>query len=114
VWGCLAKVGLPDFKIEKIGSRSIFALFIGYAYQSAAYQFVTKAANDSYMHGNIIEARHAEFFENIFPMKIASHDHRIPHEASSKRHACSFGVELKSSKRMRKETNFGPDFITDF
>ena len=66
------------------------------------------------MHGNIIEARDADFFENIFPMKIASHDHHVSHEVSPKRHAISSGVELRRSKIIRKETDFGLDFITTF
>ena len=46
-------------------------------------------------------------------MKIASHDHLISYEVSRKRHACSSGVELRS-KRIKKETDFGPDFNTTF
>ena len=44
-------------------------------------------------------------------MKITSHDHHIPHEVSSKSHACSSSVELRRSKRIRKEIDFDPDFI---
>ncbi|KAK8704498.1 hypothetical protein V6N13_048120 [Hibiscus sabdariffa] len=40
VWGCLAKVGLPDFKKPTIGSKTVDAVFIGYASNSAAYRFM--------------------------------------------------------------------------
>ena len=40
VWGCLAKVLLPDFKKRKIGSKTSDCLFIGYAKQSAGYHFL--------------------------------------------------------------------------
>lgn len=66
VWGCLAKVALPEFKREKIGPRTIDTLFTGYAYQSVVYRFITEGANDSYMHGNIIEARDANSLRIYF------------------------------------------------
>ncbi|KAK8570584.1 hypothetical protein V6N13_032201 [Hibiscus sabdariffa] len=40
VWGFLAKFGLPDFKKSTIGSKTVDAVFIGYASNSAAYQFM--------------------------------------------------------------------------
>ena len=40
VWGCLAKVGLPDVKKPTIGPKTIDTLFIGYAQNSAAYRFI--------------------------------------------------------------------------
>lgn len=40
VWGCLAKVILPDPKKRKIGSKTVDCLFIGYAKRSAAYRFL--------------------------------------------------------------------------
>ena len=66
VWGCLEKVVVPSFKRGKFGPKMVGCIFIGYAYQSAAYPFLVKDANNSYAGGNIIEARDAEFFENIF------------------------------------------------
>ena len=71
--------------------------------------------NDSYMHGNIIEVRDADFFLKMyFLWKITSHDHHFSPEVSSKGHACSPVVELRRSKRIRKETDIGPDFIIAF
>ncbi|CAH9136877.1 unnamed protein product, partial [Cuscuta epithymum] len=40
VWGCLAKVLLPDPKKRKIGSKTSDCIFIGYAECSAAYRFL--------------------------------------------------------------------------
>jgi len=40
VWGCLAKVMLPDFKKRKIGSKISDCLFLGYAEDNAAYRFL--------------------------------------------------------------------------
>ncbi|KAD3067345.1 hypothetical protein E3N88_35225 [Mikania micrantha] len=63
VWGCLAKVGLPDFKKSTIGPKSIDSVFIGYAQNSAAYRFML--LSDS----SIMESCHAVFFEDEFPLK---------------------------------------------
>ena len=41
MWGCLAKIGLPDFKRTNIGPKTINAIFIGYAQDSATYRFMS-------------------------------------------------------------------------
>lgn len=41
VWGCLTKVGLPSFKKNNIGPKTVDAVFIGYALNSAAYRCLT-------------------------------------------------------------------------
>ena len=44
---------------------------IGYAKNSAAYRFlVTKSENNLVDVNTIIETKNADFFENIFPMKL--------------------------------------------
>lgn len=63
------------------------------------------------------ESRNAEFFDNTFPFKnsscgVASSSHTIP--VSESMFAPSFVLKLRRSKRPRTESNFGPDFITDF
>ena len=40
VWGCLAKVMLPDPKMRKIGSKTYDCMFIRYASNIAAYRFL--------------------------------------------------------------------------
>ena len=41
VWGCLAKVGLPEFKRPTVGSRTYDCVFIGYDQNSSAYRFMS-------------------------------------------------------------------------
>ena len=46
-------------------------MFIGYAENSATYRFlVTKSENSLVDVNTIIETKNADFFENIFPMKL--------------------------------------------
>ena len=40
MWGCLAKVTLPDPKKRKIRSKTSDCIFIGYASNIAAYRFL--------------------------------------------------------------------------
>ena len=65
VWGCLAKVMLPDPKKKKIGSKTFDFMFIGYASNSAAYRFLV-LQSDVLECNTIIEPKNAEFFEHIF------------------------------------------------
>ena len=68
VWGCLAKVMLPEPKKRKIGAKTSDCLFIGYANCSAAYRFLV-LKSDILDCNTIIETKNAEFFENIFPLR---------------------------------------------
>ena len=46
-------------------------MFIGYAENSATYRFlVTKLENSLVDVNTIIEIKNADFFDNIFPMKL--------------------------------------------
>ena len=70
VWGCLAKVAIPPPKKVRIGPKTIDCIFIGYAHNSAAYQFLVYESNISDIHQNtIMESRNASFFENVFPYR---------------------------------------------
>ena len=70
VWGCLAKVIVLIPKRIKIGSKSVNCVFIGYAHNSSAYQFILHKSDVPNMNVNtIIESRNAVFFEEIFPYK---------------------------------------------
>jgi hypothetical protein len=40
VWGCLAKIMLPEPKIRKLGSRICDCDFIGYACSSSCYRLL--------------------------------------------------------------------------
>ena len=71
VWGCLAKVLIPDPKRSKLGSKTVDCMFIGYSQNSVAYRFlVLKSTPNLFDANNIIESKDAEFFEDIFPMKL--------------------------------------------
>ena len=68
VWGCLAKVAVPNPKKVKIGPKIIDCVFIGYAHNSSAYRFLIHKSDIPDIHVNtIIESRNASFFEEIFP-----------------------------------------------
>ena len=78
VWGCLAKVLLPENKKRKLGSKTFDCMFIGYVQNSpaskysAAYRFLVIRSENNVMEPNtIVETKNAEFFEHIFPMKIS-------------------------------------------
>ena len=114
VWGCLGKIGLPDFQRSKIGPKTVDGIFIGYASNSAAYRLILKDASGF---GPIRESRDVEFFEHIFPMKLnVQASLPVPSPSSSVVHhdIASSNVEPRRSKRARTESSFGPDFITAF
>lgn len=114
VWGCLAKVGLPEFKRTSVGPKTFDCVFIGYAQNSAAYRFMSLSDN------SICEVRDAEFFELIFPLKKNDMNKVIdPHITSvPSTIRCTYPGrneyenEPRRSKRQRVETSYGSDFIT--
>ena len=61
VWGCLAKVMLPDPKRKKIGSKTFDCMFIGYASNNAAYIFIV-LKSDVLECNTIIQTKNTEFF----------------------------------------------------
>ena len=60
VWGCLAKVMLPDPKKRKIGSKTSDCMFIGYASNSATYRFIVFKRDVLYCN-TIIKTKNDEF-----------------------------------------------------
>lgn len=68
VWGCMAKVGLPEPKKKKLGSKTSDCVFIGYVECSVAYRFLVLRYEVLELNTNI-EVNNAEFFEDVFPMK---------------------------------------------
>lgn len=109
VWGCLAKILLPDSKKRKIGSKTSDCMFIGYAASSATYGFLV-LKSDVLDNNTIIETKDAEFFEHIFPLKIERVSQNVG--SSSFEQNSNEDMFLRRSKRQRKETNFGDDFYT--
>ena len=70
MWGCLAKVAVPTPKKVKIGSKTVDCIFICYAQNSSAYQFLVYKSEILDIHKNtIMELRNVLFFEHIFPCK---------------------------------------------
>ena len=121
VWGCLAKVMLPDPKKRKIRSKTSDCMFIGYASNSATYGFLV-LKSDVLECNIIIETKNTEFFEEIFPLseKIShtptivdnienTYDEHVPITMDDME---SSHDELRRSKRQRKEVYFGDDFYT--
>ena len=106
VWGCLAKVMLPDPKKRKIGSKTYDYMFLGYAEHSVAYRFLV--LNSGIIERNIVvEMKNVEFFEHIFPLKSSGTSEKPIDSASD-----SMSEDVRRSKRQRKETSFGDDFYT--
>ena len=73
MWGCLAKVAIPEPHKEKMGPKTKDSVFIGYAQNSSAYRCLVLETN------TIVETRDVNFFEHIFPMKRT----RLTNESSS-------------------------------
>ena len=111
VWGCLAKVMLPEPKKRKIGSKTADCMLVGYAQNSAAYRFLV-LKSDVLESNTIIETKNAEFFEHIYPLK-----EKVSHATKTLDAPLHDDVDktdnvLRRSKRQRKETSFGDDFYT--
>ena len=97
-------------KKRKISFKSCDCKFIGYAVNSVTYRFLV-LRSDILNVNTIIESKSAEFFENVFPLKysIRKSLSKYAIEPSSSENN---GIELRRSKRDRKETNFIDDFYT--
>ena len=114
VWG-LAKVPLPDFKQENIGSKIFDYVFIVYAQNSVAYRSMS-------LHDfSISESKDTEFFEHVFALKNVSTFvhinlpiHENVHMSSSSSVVRDCIDEYKRSKRHKVQTSFGPDFLMNF
>ena len=61
MWGCLAKVTLPDPKRRKIWSKTSDCMFIGYASNSVAYRFLV-LKSDVLESNTIIETKKCQIF----------------------------------------------------
>lgn len=117
VWGCLAKVAIPDPKKVRIGPKTVDCVFIGYAYNSSAYRFLVHKSSIDDIHPNtIMESRNAIFFEDVFPFKDARENRSIKRTceaSSSEEHQLEMDEpELRRSKRTKTSKTFGPDFLT--
>jgi len=113
VWGCLAKVLLHEPKRKKQRPKVFDCMFIGYAHHSASYRFLVIRSDNNAMEVNtIIETKNVEFFEHVFRLKI--HVDKPSHASSSshtKESDDNEEIELRRSKKVRKETDFGKDSL---
>jgi len=106
VWGCLAKVMLPDPMKKKTGSKTSDYMFLGYAKHSAAYRFLV-LNSDIIERNTIVETKNVELFEHIFPLKSGGTSEQPIYNASD-----ATSEDVRKSKRQRKKTSFGDDFYT--
>lgn len=114
VWGCLAKVNIPESKNRKQGSKTLDAVFTGYAQNNNAYSFlVIKSEINDISNNTILEARDASFFEDIIPFKtkISRPLESEPSSFKAIEPELETEPELKS-KRKRFEKDFGKNFFT--
>ena len=114
MWGCLAKIGLPDSKKRKLGQKTNDCIFIGYADNNAIYKFLVLRIEKNILEPNtIIESKDAEFFENIFPMKNRTPNNQIKEAIQADKTIEEENeLEPRRSKRVRKTTDLGDDFVT--
>jgi hypothetical protein len=125
-WGCLAKVNVPACKKRKLGPKTIDCVFLGYAYNSAAYRFLVIKSDFLDVHVNTVtESRDASFFEDIFPMKdrVAARSEAstsytpepnlvsLPPAYSKQHNEDNNMVAPRRSKRQRTKKYFSDDFI---
>uniref|UniRef100_A0A2N9HGJ4 Uncharacterized protein n=1 Tax=Fagus sylvatica TaxID=28930 RepID=A0A2N9HGJ4_FAGSY len=105
---------VPDPKRTKLGPRAIKSVFVGYAVNSKAYRLLDLSSN------TIVESRDVEFIENKFindsqiePKQTQESDSLVNDSLSgNKRIEPSSPSEQRRSQRVRKEKDFGPDFIS--
>ncbi|KAK4385901.1 hypothetical protein Sango_2714100 [Sesamum angolense] len=71
VWGCLAKVLIPEHKRKKLGSKTVDVVILGYVETSYALRFlVIKLKTSSIEVNTIVEFHDVVFLEDVFPIKI--------------------------------------------
>ncbi|KAL0316755.1 UNVERIFIED_CONTAM: Retrovirus-related Pol polyprotein from transposon TNT 1-94 [Sesamum radiatum] len=133
VWGCLAKVLVPEHKRKKLGPKTVDAVFLGYVETSYALRFlVIKSEIPSIEVNTIVEFRDAVFLEDVFPMKteipssvslddslastsIPEHVEKMTNMGVNPNTASLTHEESdvpRRSKRARVVKDFGSDFVT--
>ncbi|KAL0375539.1 UNVERIFIED_CONTAM: Retrovirus-related Pol polyprotein from transposon TNT 1-94 [Sesamum calycinum] len=133
VWGCLAKVLVPEHKRKKLGPKTVDAVFLGYVETSYALRFLVIKSEISGIEVNtIVEFRDTVFLEDIFPMKtgitssvslddslastsILEHAEKMTNVGVNPNSTSLTHEELdipKQSKRARVVKDFESDFIT--
>uniref|UniRef100_A0A2N9GJP7 Uncharacterized protein n=1 Tax=Fagus sylvatica TaxID=28930 RepID=A0A2N9GJP7_FAGSY len=106
--------GVQDPKRTKLGPRAIKSVFVDYAVNSKAYRLLDLSSN------TIVESRDVEFIENKFindsqiELKQTQESDSLVNDflSRNKRIEPSSLSEQRRSQRVRKEKDFGPDFIS--
>ena len=111
VWGCRAIVRVPEPKKRKLEEREIECIFVGYAKHSRACRFMVIEPNDSIMANTVIESINAIFDENIFSSIPKPNNLILTTMAPNNGQEHGGIVEVRRSKRIRKERSFGSDFF---
>ena len=116
MWGCVAYFRVPDPKRTKFEPRGIKNVFVGYAVNSIAYKLLDLSSN------TIVESRDVEFIENKFindsqislePKQTQETDSLVNDSlCKNKKIEPSSPSEQRRSQRVRKENDFGHDFIS--
>ncbi|KAL2230679.1 UNVERIFIED_CONTAM: Retrovirus-related Pol polyprotein from transposon TNT 1-94 [Sesamum indicum] len=133
VWGCLAKVLVPEHKRKKLGPKTVDVVFLGYVETSYALRFlVIKSEIPGIEVNTIVECRDAVFLEDVFPLKtgipynvslddsltstsIPEHVEKMSNVGvgpSSSNQTHEESDEPRRSKRARIVKDFGSDFVT--
>ncbi|KAL0355238.1 UNVERIFIED_CONTAM: Retrovirus-related Pol polyprotein from transposon TNT 1-94 [Sesamum radiatum] len=133
VWGCLAKVLVPEHKRKKLGLKTVDVVLLGYVDTSYALRFLTIKSEILDIEVNtIVKLRDDVFIEDVFSMKtgilssvsldnslvstsIPEHVKKMTNvganpNSTSLTHGES--DEPRRSKRARVVKNFGSDFVT--
>ena len=133
VWGCLAKVLVPEHKRKKLGPKTVDCIFLGYLETTTAMRFlVIKSDIDGIVANTIVEFRDATFFEDVFPMKtgipqgnseddptltsssIPDHVEKMTNVGANPSSSSTPNEveEPRRSKRAKVVKDFGSDFLT--
>ncbi|KAL2250171.1 UNVERIFIED_CONTAM: Retrovirus-related Pol polyprotein from transposon TNT 1-94 [Sesamum indicum] len=133
VWGCLAKVLIPEHKRKKLGPKTVDAVFLGYVETSYALRFlVIKSEIPGIKVNTIVEFRDDVFLEDVFSLKtgipsnvslddslastsIPEHVEKMSNvgvSSSSSNQTHKESDEPRRSKRARIIKDFGSDFVT--
>src|SRR6266702_1562849 len=99
---------LTEPKRRKLGSRTCYCVFIGYACNSSCYRFLVIKSDilESY---TVIESKNAIFFEHVFPLKNKEKELHDSIEISND--FVDDVQEIRRSKRVSKEKDYGNDFL---
>jgi len=101
----------------KLGPKTLDCAFIDYVLHSTTYRFlVVKSKIPNINNSTIMESIKVEFFDNVFPFKEERHNEggsKSKYESSSSKGQVGKEIEVepRRSKRAKKVTSFGLNFL---